>query len=298
MKIWICGSQGMLGQHCLALLQKKQVPYVTSDVDTVDITDLSQVLDFMQKHAVSHILNCAAYTSVDQAESEACRAYAVNAKGPKQLAVAAKKSGAYLLHFSTDYVFDGKSSHPYKEADSCNPINAYGISKRAGEIKILDTHTKSCIIRTSWLFGGNQAHFVEKMLRLLQERDTLSVVQDQIGSPTYCVDLAEAAYTLLLQERTGFFHFSNQGTTSWFAFAKEIFDQARALGWHFRCQSLQPILTSQYPTPAQRPSYSCLDTSKIAHILKTPLRSWKEALADYLNGHESMLPLHTKACVL
>lgn len=282
MKIWICGHQGMLGQHCVAHMQKRQLPFVVSDRDTVDITQASQVLDFMQTHSISHILNCAAYTAVDLAETEPLAAYAINAMGPKHLSSAAKQCDAYLLHFSTDYVFDGKAASPYKETDFCHPLNVYGTTKRAGEIKLFDTHQKSCVVRTSWLFGGKKSDFVQKVLQLLQERKELSFVDDQVGCPTYSADLAEVAVALLLQEKTGFFHFANQGKTSWFTFAQEIYSQALQLGWRFRCDSLQPIPSTEYPSPATRPKYSCLDTSKIQQALQISPRPWKEALADYL----------------
>lgn len=297
MKIWICGHEGMLGQHFLAHVQEKQIPFVVSDRDAVDITNLSQVLDFMQKHTISHIVNCAAYTAVEQAEKEPLTAYATNANGPKHLATAAKKSGAYLLHFSTDYVFDGKASSPYRETDFCNPLNIYGISKRAGEIKLLDTYDKSCVIRTSWLFGGKKSHFVQKVLQLLQERQELSFVDDQIGCPTYCVDLAEAALILLLRGETGLFHFANQGETSWFLFAKEIQAEALNLGWHFQCTSLKPIPSSHYPAQAKRPVYSCLDTTKIEKILKTPPRNWKEALSNDLQKISTNFSIKNEVCL-
>lgn len=297
MKIWICGHEGMLGQQCLAQAQERQIPFVVSDKSTVDITNRSQVLNFMRKHPVTHILNCAAYTAVDQAEKEPLAAYAINATGPKNLASAAKKYGAYLLHFSTDYVFDGKTSSPYRESSPCNPVNAYGVSKRAGEIQLLDTHAKSCVVRTSWLFGEKKHHFVQKVLQLLQEKEELSFIDDQVGRPTYCTDLAEAAFVLLLQGRTGLFHFANQGHTSWFAFTQEIQMQALRLGWHFRCRSLQPISSAQYPSPATRPSYSCLDTTKIEQVLQKPPRTWQKALAHYLQGVKSPLFLQKEAHV-
>lgn len=279
-KIWICGASGMLGSHFKRLLDQRKVAFIANGHKEIDITDLDTVSDFVRTQKITHIINCAAYTQVDKAEMELKQAYLVNAIGPHHLGIAGRRHGARVLHFSTDYVFDGKGRTPYSEEHYCTPIGAYGMSKLAGEIKLLDEHQHSCIIRTSWLFGLPGKNFVETMLRLMNEKEQLRIVYDQIGRPTYCQDLAEVALELLDEE--GVFHFANAFETSWFQFAKEIHRQAQELNFPLKVKSLEPIPTHEYPTPAKRPAYSTLSTKKIEGILGRNPRPWQEALYDYL----------------
>lgn len=279
-KIWICGASGMLGSHFKRLLTNRKIPFIANDHQRIDITDLDSVSDFIRINKISHVINCAAYTQVDKAEIEQKQAYLVNAIGPHYLGIAGRRHGARVLHFSTDYVFDGKGRSPYSEDHYCTPISAYGMSKLAGEIKLLDEHQRSCIIRTSWLFGIPGKNFVETMLGLMSEKDQLRVVYDQIGRPTYCQDLAEVALELLDEE--GVFHFANAFETSWFQFAKEIHRQAKELGFPLKMKTIEPIPSHEYPTVAKRPPYSTLSTKKIEGYLGTAPRPWQEALYDYL----------------
>lgn len=279
-KIWLCGSKGMLGSHFDRLLRERQNLFVATTKDEVDITDLESTSHFVREQRITHIINCAAYTQVDKAESEQKEAYVINAIGPYHLGVAAKRHRARVLHFSTDYVFDGKGKVPYKENHPCSPINAYGMSKLAGEMKLLEEHEHACVIRTSWLFGFPGKNFVETMLRLMREKERLSIVYDQVGRPTYCQDLAEAALDLLDEE--GIFHFANTFQTSWFQYAQEIERQARHLHFPLKVDGIEPISSKKYPTPAERPVYSTLDTHKIESILGRKIRPWQEALHDYL----------------
>jgi dTDP-4-dehydrorhamnose reductase len=279
-KIWICGASGMLGSHFRRLLAERQVPFVATDRQTMDITDLDPVSDFVRVQKISHIVNCAAYTHVDQAEAEQKQAYLINALGPHHLGIAGRRHGARVIHFSTDYVFDGKERTPYSEEHYCTPSNAYGMSKLAGEIKLLDEHCDSCVIRSSWLFGVPGKNFVETMIRLMNEKEQLCIVYDQIGRPTYCQDLAEIALDLLDAE--GIFHFANAFETSWFQFAKEIHRQAKEFGFPLKIKTLEPILSHEYPTVAKRPAYSTLSTRKIESYLGRMPRPWQEALTDYL----------------
>lgn len=278
-KIWICGAFGMLGNHFQRLLNEKRIPFVSSGRN-VDITNLDAVMNFVRSENISHILNCAAYTQVDLAEKEQAQAYLVNAMGPYHLGVAAKHKGAKVIHFSTDYVFDGNGKAPYDEKDLPAPVNAYGMSKLAGEMKLLEIDPRSCVIRTSWLFGTPGKNFVKTMLRLMEEKQELSVVADQVGRPTYCGDLAEAALQLLDEE--GVFHFANASETTWFHFAQEIYSQAKELGLPLKMQHLRAISSHEYPTPAKRPFYSTLSTHKIEKVLRKAPRAWQEALHDYL----------------
>lgn len=288
-RIWVCGASGMLGSHFKRLLMDRKIPFIANDAKQVDITQLDSVCDFVRVQKISHIVNCAAYTQVDKAEAEQKLAYTVNAVGPHHLGIAGRRHGARVLHFSTDYVFDGKGRTPYPEDHSCSPVSAYGMSKLAGEIKLLDEHPHSCVIRTSWLFGIPGKNFVETMLRLMIEKEQLRVVSDQIGRPTYCQDLAEAALQLLDEE--GIFHFANAFETSWFQFAKEIHRQAKDLHFQLKVKTVEPISSHEYPTIAKRPSYSSLNTQKIEGVLGKVPRPWQEALYDYLliykNAHSN-----------
>lgn len=283
-KLWICGSAGMLGSHFTDLLKQHKIPFVANDYQQIDITQTDAVSDFVRVQKITHIINCAAYTQVDKAESEQKQAYLVNAVGPHNLAIAGRRHGAHLIHFSTDYVFDGRGRTPYVEDYPCSPINAYGMSKWAGEVKVLNEHAQSCVIRTSWLYGLRGKNFVETMLRLMSEKDVLRIVSDQVGRPTYCQDLAEAALQLLDEE--GIFHFANAFETSWYNFAKEIHKQAVELGYALKVQKIEPITTKEYPTPAQRPAYSTLNTKKIESVLGKPLRPWQDALKECLGKHK------------
>lgn len=279
-KIWICGASGMLGSHFKRLLAKEQILFIANDRQKIDITDFDSVSDFVRTQKISHIINCAAYTKVDQAETDQKQAYLVNAVGTHNLGIAARRHGARVLHFSTDYVFDGKGRHPYSEDHYCTPINAYGMSKLAGEIKLLDEHSHACIIRTSWLYGMPGKNFVETMLHLMNEKEQLRVVSDQVGRPTYCQDLAEVSLNLLDEE--GVFHFANAFETSWFQFAKEIHRQAQELMFPLKVKNIEPVTSKEYPTIAKRPAYSTLNTKKIEAFLGKAPRSWQEALNDYL----------------
>jgi dTDP-4-dehydrorhamnose reductase len=280
MKIWICGGSGMLGSHFTRLLRKRKIPFIFTNSKELDITHLDSVSDFVRIQKITHIINCAAFTNVDQAESDEKQAYLVNAVGAHNLGVAGRRHGAHVTHFSSDYVFDGKSRIPYEEDHPCSPIGAYGISKLLGEVKLLDEHSRSCIIRTSWLFGFPGRNFVETMLRLMAENEELKVVIDQIGRPTFCDDLTEASLKLLNAE--GIFHFANSQETSWHGFAEEIYRQAQALGMPLKVNTIKPISSKEYPTKAVRPAYSTLSTKKIEGHLNTTPRPWQEALNDYL----------------
>ena len=222
-KIWICGANGMLGSQFTSLLTSLNLPHIATCQKQADITDLETVSDLIRTQKITHVINCAAYTQVDQAEKEQKEAYLVNAIGAHYLAIASRRHAAKLLHFSTDYVFNGLATLPYKEDDLCSPIGAYGMSKMMGEMKILAEHPQSVIIRSSWLFGPFGKNFVSTMVKLMSQRDEVKVVADQIGKPTSCLELAKA--TLALLDEEGIFHFANPNETTWFGFAQEIYRQ-------------------------------------------------------------------------
>lgn len=281
-KWWICGAAGMLGSHFVRTLRKRTIPFISTDRQTIDITHLDAVSDFVRINGITHIINCAAYTNVDGAEIEQKKAYEINAKGPHNLAVAGRRHGAnWLLHVSSDYVFDGRNSTiPYSERDLCSPMGAYGASKLAGEIKLLDEYDNACIIRTSWLFGFPGKNFVNTMLKLMNEKETIKVVNDQKGRPTYCQDLVDASLDLV--DHKGIFHFSNSFETSWYHFAKEIYKQALELGHPIITKNIEPISSAEYVTAAKRPAYSTLSTKKIESTIGKFPRPWQEALKEYL----------------
>jgi len=289
-KIWVCGANGMLGSHVKLLLENSKIPFITTNHRGADITDLEAVSDIIRIQKISHVINCAAYTNVDQAENEQKKAYEVNALGTHNLGIAGRRHGARIIHFSTDYVFDGRGRIPYSEEDLLCPIGAYGISKMVGEVKLLEEHADACIIRTSWLFGHSGKNFVDTMLRLMAEKEELKVVADQIGRPTSCADLAQA--TLKLLDEEGIFHFANTQETSWHKFAEEIYKQAKALDFDLRVKKIHPITTHEYPTLAKRPAYSTLNTNKVEEQLGYSIRPWQEALQEYLihvKNHQPVL---------
>ena len=234
------------------------------------------------------IINAAAYTAVDKAETYIETAFAVNEKAVTLLAQAAHEADIPLFHISTDYVFDGTSSVPYKETDPVNPQSVYGASKLAGEQVLERTHTKHIILRTSWVFGSTGNNFVKTMLRLGKEREELSVVADQHGCPTSARSIAEVLWQLAekyVSERTlpwGVYHFSNSPACSWHEFACEIFEQAVKAGVLERKPVVQPITTAEYPTPAKRPAWSVLDFEKVESLVERKVPRWHETLKDII----------------
>lgn len=254
---------------------------IATDVDNLDLTDAAAVSNFIAAHAIHYIINCAAYTAVDRAESDPETCNLINCNAVRNLAIAADAARAKVLHISTDYVFDGLSSFPYIETAPTAPQSVYGKSKLAGEEILFQHCPESIVIRTAWLYSAFGNNFVKTMLRLARERSDLNVVCDQRGAPTYAADLAQALFTILHQtEQTGQFlrglyHYSNEGETTWFDFTQKILQIARIT----TC-TVHPIPTSEYPTPAPRPPYSVLDKTKIKTAfpaLRIPL--WESSLS-------------------
>ena len=270
-KILITGANGQLGTELSKLLPDA----ILTDVAELDITDLSAVQKFVQENAIETIVNCAAYTAVDKAEDDATLAERINVLGPENLA----KAGCKIVHISTDYVFDGKGYRPYTPEDETNPISVYGKTKRAGELAVLQNAKEAVIIRTAWLYSPYGNNFVKTMRRLGAEKESVSVVADQIGTPTYAGDLAEAIVKILPQisEATrGVYHFTNEGVCSWYDFAVEIMNQSG-----LSCQ-VNPIPSSAYPTKATRPFYSVLDKSKIKQTFNLSIQHWQKGLEKCL----------------
>ncbi len=279
--ILVTGANGQLGSEINAL--SGFYPHYTftfANRNTLDLSNLCKLEDYFDTNTFDVIINCAAYTAVDKAESEEELANAINHRAVSLLAKISKKKNISLIHVSTDYVFDGKNFSPYIETDPTDPQGVYGRTKRDGENAILDVAPKNTlIIRTSWVYSSFGANFVKTMLRLGKERNSLGIIFDQVGTPTYARDLAKAILDILPQINTAIpkiYHYSNEGCASWYDFAKAIFELS-----NIQC-TLNPITTDQYPTPATRPHYSLLNKAKIKEEFGITIPYWRDSLKECL----------------
>ena len=274
-KILVTGSNGQLAQ-CLKDVVKHhdELDVDFRDLTGLDITNKQQLSSYFSKFKLDYCINCAAYTAVDLAEEQSDLAYAVNAEGPKYLAEVCQKHQVTLIHISTDFVFDGQKRIPYLETDAPNPLSVYGASKLQGERSIQETTEAYFIVRTSWLYSEYGNNFIKTMLRLSETRDEISVVSDQIGSPTYAGDLAEVLIKIVLSSSIsyGIYHYSNGGIVSWYDFASEIFKQFG------KKIEVKPIKTKDYPTAAKRPKFSALNTIKIENNFDCTIKDWQRSL--------------------
>jgi dTDP-4-dehydrorhamnose reductase len=281
--VLVIGCRGQIGRELLAAQPSPGLSPIGLSHGDLDVTDRDAVRHVVSRYRPMLIVNAAAYTAVDRAESERDAAFAVNANGPGHLAEAAAEAGVSLVHLSTDYVFDGAKPAAYTEDDPVRPLGVYGASKAAGERAIRERLERHVILRTSWVFGTHGTNFVKTMLRLGRERDRLQVVADQWGCPTGAADLAEAilgiAQQLLISPRTdtwGTYHFAGRGSTNWSDFAEAIFE--RAAPFWGRRPAVTPIATAAYPTPARRPPASVLDCTRFDRTFALPRRPWTERL--------------------
>jgi len=280
MVVLVTGANGQLGQAIQSVVGNyPSIDFVFCSSSELNITDKNNCETIFEKYKPQFCINAAAYTAVDKAESEPEKAYAINVTGAQNLAEVCKAYNTTLLHVSTDFVFDGLANQPYSEEDVPNPTGVYGETKLQGEQAIQNTWKKHFIIRTSWVYSQFANNFMKTMIRLASERDSLSVVSDQIGTPTNAVDLAECLLTIITLDighwtfdRYGIYNYSNEGQCSWYDFAKEIFKLNKV------SINLQPIPTTAYPTPAKRPAYSVLDKSKIKQVFGIEIKSWKESI--------------------
>lgn len=274
-KIIVTGADGQLGTCLKDILEPiSEVESTFLTIQDLDITDKDAVNTFFTNN-IDYCINCAAYTNVDNSENEPDLANQINALSVKHLAEICKKNNIVLIHISTDFVFDGKNKSPYLETDEVNPLGVYGKTKLEGELYIQKIIKEHYILRTSWLYSEYGHNFLKTMLKLGKERQQLGVVNDQIGTPTYAKDLAKViAKIITLSNKLDFgtYHYSNEGEASWYDFAKEIFESVNYT------LELKPILTKEYPTPAQRPSYSVLNKNKIKKQLNIEVPYWKESL--------------------
>ena len=274
-KLWIVGANGFVGK-----VFSSKVEGVKSGRE-VDITDLEKIRAFIRaKGPFTHIVNCAALSEVDLAESRVEEAFRLNAQGPENLGLVASEMGAKFLHLSTDYVFDGKERVPLKEEAEPNPCNVYGKSKWEGEERLFSVFPEACILRTSWIFGSEGKNFVAKLLPLLETQEELKLVFDQTSKPTYVHDLAAAILALL--NESGLFHFANSEATNKYEFSLVFREIAEKMGFPIRCKKIIPVLSSEFSSPAKRPLYSALDTGKISQ--KISIRPWKECIEEYLRA--------------
>lgn len=275
--ILVTGSNGQLGE-CFKSIVKDypQHTFFFTDKSNLDITNQDHPENFFQQNKIDWCINCAAYTAVDKAESDIENAKKINTIASENLAIITKKHNTKLIHVSTDFVFDGNHHKAYTEEDKTNPISVYGQTKLDGENAIVNTNSKHFIIRTSWLYSEFGNNFLKTMLRLAESRDEISVVSDQIGTPTYAKDLADFIIEIINQDSNAFgiYHYSNEGTASWYDFAKAIFE---IKGVSIK---VNPIETVDYPTPAKRPHFSVLNKTKIKKVFDKPISHWKDSLKN------------------
>ena len=309
--LWLIGCKGMLGREFAYRLSEKKIPFVAtgSEVDIADAEKLDAFIgkiesasfyasrDVKKDNKIDWIINCAAYTAVDKAEDEAENAYRTNCTGALNVARTARARSAKLVHISTDYVFDGKERTPYTEDALKSPINAYGKTKAESEDLIAQSMTQYYIIRTSWLYGSGARNFVYTMMRAMNERESVSVVNDQRGTPTFCGDLVSAVIKLIKKETEatslfgkksaapyGIYHFSNSGEATWFDFAQAIYTFGKKYGRITKDCSVRPCSSAEYETKAMRPPYSVLDCTKIETELGTKIPSWRSSLERFIKS--------------
>jgi len=284
-KVLLIGAKGQVGQELqLTLPQLGEV--ISISREELDLTNSEKIGQLIREIHPDYLVNAAAYTAVDKAETEPELAYSINATAPKIMAESAEKIQAKFLHISTDYVFDGRKNTPYLETDLTNPLGVYGQSKLRGEEEIKTVNSQAIILRTAWVYGSyGKSNFVKTMLRLGKEREELKVVVDQVGSPTWAKDIAAAITHLLINadNPAGIYNFSNSGVASWFDLTKAIFEEAKISGIPLKIQRVIPITTAEYPTPAARPAYSVLSSQKISQQLGYIPSYWRDSLKAMLN---------------
>lgn len=280
MKVLVTGCAGQLGYDITEQLAARSIAFVATDKADFDLTNAEAVKGFIEACKPTAVIHCAAYTAVDKAEEDAASCYKVNIEGTQNLIDACSNLNVKFIYISTDYVFNGEKDEPYEVEDRPDPLTVYGMTKLEGENRVRRSIAKHFIVRTAWVFGKNGSNFVKTMLRLGHERDTISVVCDQFGSPTYTKDLARLVCDMLYSDKYGTYHATNEGFCSWAEFAYEIMQLS---GLNSR---ISPIASSEYPTKAKRPKNSRLSKQKLIDNGFDPLPDWKNALARFLNDIE------------
>jgi dTDP-4-dehydrorhamnose reductase len=278
MRILVTGATGQVGSEVLGAFSHSSHELIAPVRRELDFLSPEEVAGQVRRLQADWVINCAAYTQVDRAESEVEQAFVVNRDSAAALAAAVADYGGRLLHVSTDFVFDGQQSRPYREADAANPLSVYGRSKWEGEQAVRTALPEAAILRTAWVYGVHGRNFVKTILRVAREGKPLRVVDDQFGSPTWARDIAGAINTLVRNQARGTYHYTNAGCTSWHGFATAILAGAAAAGFTLGTTTVEAIPTSGYPTPARRPAYSVLDTGKIQSLLTAPIPHWRDSL--------------------
>jgi len=283
-KILVTGANGQLGMEFQQLAPKyPDFDFVFTTREQLPLDDVTSIDRIISRHNPQYLINCAAYTAVDKAESEKDLAYAVNATAPGIMAAACKKNNVQFIHVSTDYVFNGNGTSPYKEDDKTDPVNYYGASKLEGEKMVIENDPGAIIVRTAWVYSEFGKNFVKTMIRLMTDKEQIGVVSDQYGTPTYAADLAETIMKIIstfenpthhspLTTYSGIYHFSNEGQITWHDFALAIKEFTAS-----NCR-VNAIPTAEYPTPAKRPAYSVLNKTKIRDAFNIPIKDWKASL--------------------
>ncbi|MEP7254940.1 MAG: dTDP-4-dehydrorhamnose reductase [Ferruginibacter sp.] len=280
--ILVTGANGQLGSEIKNIapgFSQYQFLFITKEELAID--DFNAIKKYFTEHDIDHCINCAAYTAVDKAETERDQAFLINGEATGNLAGVCKLHNAQLIHISTDYVFDGRAKQPYKETDETCPVSAYGESKLKGEELALQNNSSTIIIRTSWVYSSYKNNFVKTMLRLMKEKESINVVNDQYGCPTYAADIAAVIMKIISSgkssEMPGIYNYTNAGITNWYEFALAIKNLSGS-----NC-IVNPVSTAQYPTAAKRPQYSVLDTAKIKQTFDIVIPDWKDSLQNCLN---------------
>jgi len=274
-KILVTGANGQLGMEIQQLAKAYPLfEFIFTTREEMPLDNADAISTFISKHHPQYFVNCAAHTAVDKAESEKELAYKINTEAPGIIAKTCKENNVQLIHISTDYVFNGTGTVPYKESDATDPVNLYGDSKLQGEKKVMEFNPDAIIVRTSWVYSEFGKNFVKTMLRLMADKDQISVVSDQSGTPTYAADLAETILQIITSQQwtPGIYHFSNEGNITWYDFAVAIKELSGS-----SCK-VNPIAASQYPTPAKRPGYSVLDKTKIKQAFGISIPPWRDSL--------------------
>jgi len=277
--ILLTGANGQLGQDFQRIFKLKNINFIATDFQELDITNLDNIRRFVENKGVTHIINCAAYNDVDKAEAESEKAYLLNRDAPTFLAQVAKEIGAIYVTYSTDFVFDGTKGSPYTEDDTPNPISVYADSKYQGELSVSKTNNRSFIIRTSWVFGMGNNNFNKQVINWSKSRDSLNIVDDQRSSATYSYDLALYSWELIKTEKFGLYHLSNDGECSKFDQAKYVLD---SIGWTGK---LGRAKTSDFNLPAKRSVYTKLDSNKLEAVIKCKIPSWQSGIDRFLKEY-------------
>lgn len=285
MKVLVTGTTGQLGSEVAARFKQLGREVVAADRRVLDFLQPAQAAALIRAQQADWVINCAAYTQVDKAESEPEQAFIINRDTPAQLAQAVAEYDGQFLQLSTDFVFDGTQTRPYVEDDATHPLGVYGRSKLEGEQAVQRALPNAVIVRTAWVYGVHGHNFVKTMLRLATAGTPLRVVSDQRGTPTWTRDIVAAIVALVDQQASGVFHFTAAGETSWHGFASAILEEAANAGFTIKTKKIEPIATTDYPTPATRPAYSVLNTDKISACLPFTIPAWRDSLKNMLQEY-------------